>query len=243
MFSLYIRELKTFLSSVLGYLFIIVFLIITGLFLWFFSTPNNILLSGLADISGLFNLAGFLFLFLIPSITMRSFAEEKRLGTMELLLTKPLSETQIIIAKYAACLTLLILSLIPTLIYVISVYNLGNPLGNIDLARTFGSYLGLIFLGSAFISIGMLISSFTNNQIIAFILTAPLCFIAFFGFDFIYDLDIFGSLGYYIRTLGLNYHYISISKGVVESRDLVYFIIYTILFLSLTKFSLLSRKW
>ena len=243
MFSLYVRELKAFLNSVLGYVFITVFLIITGLFLWVFPTPANILHSEMADVSGLFNIAGFLFLFLIPSITMRSFAEEKRLGTMELLLTKPLSDTQIILAKYLACLTLLVLALLPTLIYVVSVYNLGNPVGNIDLARTFGSYMGLVFLGSAFISIGLFVSSLTNNQMIAFILTAPLCFIAFVGFDFVYDIEIFGSFGYFIRKLGLNYHYLSISKGVVESRDLIYFTIYTVFFLLLTKISLLSRKW
>ncbi len=243
MFYLYIKEIKTYLSSLLGYIFIAVFLIVTGLFLWVFPNINNILLTGIADLEGFFSLAKFLFLFLVPAITMRSFSEEKRQGTMELLLTKPLSDNQIIAAKFLSGFTLLIIALLPTLIYIISVYNLGNPIGNIDLASTFGSYLGLLFLGATFISIGIFISSLTSNQIVAFILTAPLCFILHFGFEFIYSFESLGTFGYYLKTLGIDHHYAVISKGVIDSRDIIYFCSVIFLFLFSTRISLLSRKW
>ena len=173
MFSLYIKEIKSFLSSIIGYIFMGVFLIISGLFLWVFPNIDNVLESGLADLQGLFSLSQFLFLFLVPAITMRSFAEERRTGTMDLLLTKPLTDMQIIWAKFLSCLTLLLIALIPTLIYVISIYFIGNPVGNIDMGSTWGSYLGLLFLGATFIAIGLFASSLTNNQIIAFIIAAP----------------------------------------------------------------------
>ncbi|MCQ2285665.1 MAG: gliding motility-associated ABC transporter permease subunit GldF [Bacteroidales bacterium] len=243
MFSLYLKEVKSYLTSVVGYVFIGVFLVVTGLFLWVFPNVNNVLLAGVADLQGLFSLSKFLFLFLVPAITMRSFAEEKRQGTMELLLTKPLSDNQIIAAKFLSCLTLLVISIIPTLIYIISVYNLGKPIGNIDMGSTWGSYLGLVFLGATFISIGVFISSITTNQIIAFILTAPICFILYFGFEFIYSFEVLGNFGYIVKTMGIEHHYTSISKGVVDSRDVIYFCSVIFIFLFATRISLLSRKW
>lgn len=243
MFYLYIKEIKTYLSSLLGYIFIAVFLIVTGLFLWVFPNINNVLLTGIADLEGFFSLSKFLFLFLVPAITMRSFSEEKRQGTMELLLTKPLSDNQIILAKFLSSLTLLIIAILPTFIYIFSVYYLGNPVGNIDLGSTFGSYLGLIFLGATFISIGIFVSSLTSNQIVAFILTAPLCFILHFGFEFIYSFESLGVFGYYIKILGIDHHYAVISKGVIDSRDIIYFCSMIFLFLFSTRISLLSRKW
>ncbi|MBQ6072192.1 MAG: gliding motility-associated ABC transporter permease subunit GldF [Bacteroidales bacterium] len=243
MFSLYIKEIKSFLSSIIGYIFIGVFLIISGLFLWVFPNIDNIMEAGLADLQGLFSLSQFLFLFLVPAITMRSFAEEKRTGTMDLLLTKPLTDMQIIGAKFLSCLTLLIIALIPTLVYVITIYFLGNPVGNIDMGSTWGSYLGLIFLGASFISIGLFASSLTNNQIVAFIIAAPLCFILSFGFAFIYSFESLGAFGYYIKTLGIEHHYASISKGVIDSRDIIYFCSVIFLFLFGTRIVLLKRKW
>jgi ABC-2 type transport system permease protein len=243
MFSLYVKEIKSYLSSVIGYIFIAVFLVVSALFLWVFPNINNILYAGLADLQGLFNLSRFLFVLLIPAITMRSFAEEKRLGTMELLLTKPISDNQLIIAKFLSCLTLLVIALLPTLVYIISIYNLGNPPGNIDMGSTWGSYLGLIFLGSTFIAIGLFISSITNNQIIAFILAAPICFILNFGFEFIYSFDALGNFGYFVKTIGIDHHYTAISKGVIDSRDIVYFLSVIFIFLFGTKVSLMSRKW
>lgn len=243
MWSLYLKEVKTYLSSLTGYIFIAVFLIVTGLFLWVFPNINNILYSGVADIQGLFNLSPFLFLLLIPAITMRSFSEEKRVGTIELLFTKPLSDNQIIVAKFLSSLTLLVLALLPTMIYIISVYYLGNPPGNIDMGSTWGSYLGLLLLGSTYIAIGIFVSSLTNNQIIAFILAAPLCFILTYGFEFIYSFDALGNFGYFIKTLGIDHHYMAISKGVVDSRDIIYFFSVIFIFLFGTKIVLMSRKW
>jgi len=243
MLSLYIKEIKSFLSSIIGYIFIGVFLIVSGLFLWVFPNIDNIMEAGLADMQGLFSLSQFLFLFLVPAITMRSFAEEKRTGTMDLLLTKPLTDMQIIGAKFLSCLTLLVIALLPTLIYVISVYMLGNPVGNIDMGSTWGSYLGLLFLGASFISIGIFASSLTTNQIIAFIIAALLCFVISFGFAFIYSFEALGSFGYYIKALGIEHHYASISKGVIDSRDVIYFCSVIFLFLFGTRIILLKRKW
>lgn len=243
MYSLYLKEIKSFLSSILGYVFIIVYLIVAGLFLWVFPNINNIIFAGLSDIQGLFTISEMLFIFLVPAITMRSFAEERRSGTLELLFTKPLTDNQIIGSKFLACLTLLVITLIPTLVYVITVYCIGNPIGNIDMGSTWGSYVGLILLGSAFISIGLFASSLTNNQIVAFIVAALLCFIMFFAFDFIYSFDALGNFGYFVKTLGVADHYSSISKGVIDSRDLIYFISVNFIFLFGTKIVLLSRKW
>ena len=243
MYSLYRKEISSYLSSLIGYIFIGVFLVIAGLFLWVFPNINNVFFSNLASLQGLFNTSKFLFLFLVPAITMRTFAEEKHRGTLELLLTKPITDSQIIAAKFLASLTLLVIALIPTLLYVITVYNLGQPPGNIDLGSTWGSYLGLIFLGATFISIGIFSSSITSNQIVAFVLAAPLCFILYFGFEFIYGFEILGSMGYFIKTLGIDYHYISISRGVIDSRDLIYFASVIFLFLIATRVTLVSRKW
>lgn len=243
MLSLYIKEIKSFFSSIIGYIFIGVFLIVSGLFLWVFPNIDNIMEAGLADMQGLFSLSQFLFLFLVPAITMRSFAEERRTGTMDLLLTKPLTDMQIIGAKFLSCLTLLVIALLPTLIYVISVFLLGNPIGNIDMGSTWGSYLGLLFLGASFISIGIFSSSLTTNQIIAFIIAALLCFVISFGFAFIYSFEALGSFGYYIKALGIEHHYASISKGVIDSRDVIYFCSVIFLFLFGTRIILLKRKW
>lgn len=243
MYSLYIKEIKSYLSSLIGYVFLGVFLIISGLFLWVFPNINNVMDTGMADLQGLFSLSQFLFLFLVPAITMRSFAEEKRTSTMDLLLTKPLTDMQIIWAKFLSCLSLLVIALIPTLIYVISIYFIGNPIGNIDMGSTWGSYLGLLLLGGSFISIGLFSSAITNNQIIAFILAALFCFILSFGFAFIYSFESLGSIGYYIKALGIEHHYSSISKGVIDSRDLIYFCSVIFIFLFGTRIVLLKRKW
>jgi ABC-2 type transport system permease protein len=243
MYSLYRKEIKAYLSSLIGYIFIGVFLIIAGLFIWVFPNINNILYANVASLQGLFTTSQFLFLFLVPAITMRTFAEEKRSGTLELILTKPFTDTQIIAAKFLASLTLLVIALLPTLLYVISVYNLGNPPGNIDLGSTWGSYLGLIFLGATFISVGIFASSITSNQIVAFVVAAPLCFILYFGFEFIYQFEILGRMGFFIKTLGIDYHYNSISRGVIDTRDLIYFASVMLIFLIATRITLISRKW
>jgi len=243
MFTLYLKEIRSFLSSLIGYITIVVFLLINGLFLWVFPGNFNILDLGYANIDGLFMIAPFVFLFLIPAITMRSFAEEKRVGTIEMLLTKPLSDIQIILAKYFAGLTLVVFSLLPTLIYFYSVYHLGLPKGNIDLGGMWGSYLGLLFLGASFVAIGLFVSSLTDNQIISFIIAVFLSGFLYIGFDFIYSLALFGDIDLFIKSLGINDHFTSMSRGVVDTRDVVYYLSIIALFILLAKVSMEKRKW
>ena len=170
MFALYLKEIRAFLSSITGYVVILVFLITTGLFLWFFPSDFNILDYGYANLDGLFIVAPIVFLFLVPAVTMRSFAEEKKSGTIELLFSRPLSDMQIITAKFFAAVTLIVFSLLPTLVYFFSVYQLGFPPGNLDAGSIWGSYIGLLFLGAVFASVGVFSSSVTDNQVISFIL-------------------------------------------------------------------------
>lgn len=242
MYTLFKKEISNFLSSLTGYIAIIVFLVITGMFLWVFHLDFNILDFGYANIDGLFLIAPFIFLFLIPAITMRMFADENRSGTIEVLLTLPLSDLQIILAKYFAALIIVVFSLIPTFIYFISVYQLGLPPGNIDMGGMWGSYLGLLFLGSAFVSIGLFSSSFSNNQIISFIIAAFLSGFFYIGFELIYSFDLFGKFDLFIKTLGISEHYSSMSRGVIDTRDVIYFLSIIALFLLLTKISLEIRK-
>lgn len=243
MYALYKKELATFFSSLIGYLTIAVFLLLTGLMLWVFRSQSNILDFGYAGIDGLFAIAPFLYLFLIPAITMRLFAEEKKNGTMELLLTKPLGDLSIIWAKFLAGITLVAISILPTVVYYISVYTLGDPVGNIDSAAVVGSYIGLIFLGAVFVSIGLFSSSLTNNQIVAFIVAALLCAVSFLGFESLYNMNFLGNAGLLVKGLGIADHYQSISRGVIDTRDLLYFLSVIVIFLMLTRLVLQSRKW
>jgi ABC-2 type transport system permease protein len=243
MFSLLRKEISSFLTSLTGYIVITIFLLAVGLFLWVFPGDFNILDAGFTSLESLFVIAPWVFMFLIPAITMRSFAEEKRTGTIELLLTRPLSEWQIILAKYFAGLLLVVLSLLPTLVYYYSLQSLGNPPGNIDTGATWGSYVGLLFLGGAYVSIGLFASSITENQIVSFILAFFLCFFCYFGFDAIGGMEIFRSVDELIINFGINAHFASMSRGVIDSRDLLYFLSFIFIFLALTRFRLLSRNW
>lgn len=243
MYTLFKKELRSFLNSLIGYIVITVFLLTTGLFLWVFPLEYNVLDTGYANINGLFMIAPFVFLFLIPAITMRSFADERKSGTIEFLLTQPLSDFTIIMAKYLAGLVLVLFSLLPTLVYVITVYYYGLPKGNMDMGATWGSYIGLLFLGAAFVSVGVFSSSLTDNQIVSFIIAVFLSMFAYLGFEFIYSLDLFGKIDLFIRSLGINAHYTSLSRGVIDTRDIIYFLSFIGLFLILTKLSLESRKW
>jgi len=239
-FALYKKELSSFFSSLTGYLTMIVFLVVTGLMLWVFKSGFNLLDYKYAGLDGLFLLGPFLYLFLIPAITMKMFAEEKRNGTLELLLTKPLSEMTIVTAKFLAGLTLVVVSLIPTVVYYWSVYRLGDPVGNIDTGSVVGSYIGLVFLGAAFVSIGLFASSVSNNQIVAFITAALLCAFCYLGFESLYQL-MQGRFALLLRELGLEAHYESISRGVVDTRDVVYFVSVTLFFMFLTRMVLRWR--
>ncbi|MCQ2318367.1 MAG: gliding motility-associated ABC transporter permease subunit GldF [Bacteroidales bacterium] len=243
MYALFRKEISNFLSSLIGIMVVVVFLLITGLFLWVFKSDFNIMTFGYATLDSLFILAPWVFLFLVPAVTMRSFAEERRTGTIEMLLTKPLSDWQIVGAKYLAGVALVILALIPTFIYYISVSQLAMPVGNIDHGGIWGSYIGLFFLSATFVSIGIFCSSITNNQILAFILSVFLCGFFYIGFDLIYSMALFGKIDLFIQQLGMSAHYSSMSRGVIDTRDLLYFISVIVLFLSLTKLTLSSRKW
>ncbi len=243
MFTLLKKEINGFLNSLIGYIVMIVFLLMLGLFLWIFPKQFNILDNGYANLDGLFLLAPFIFLFLIPAITMRSFADEKKSGTLELLMTQPLTEMQVILAKFFAGLILVIIALVPTLIYYLSVYLLGLPAGNLDSGSIWGSYVGLLFLGAAFVAIGIFASSLSDNQIVSFILAVFISFFVYMGFEFIYTFVLSGKMGLIIQSLGINAHYSSVSRGVIDTRDLIYFISVVALFIMLTKLKLESRKW
>jgi len=243
MLTLLKKEISGFFSSTIGYIVISVFLLINGLFLWVFPLQFNILDYGYASLEHLFMLSPIVFLFLIPAITMRMFAEEKRSGTIEMLMTKPLTDLQIILSKYLAGVLLVVIALLPTLIYLFSVWYLGSPQGNVDMGGTWGSYIGLLLLGAAFVAIGLFSSSITNNQIVSFIISVFLCGFVYIGFEFIYSLELFGKFDLFMQALGINEHYRSLSRGVIDTRDVLYFLSLIGLFILLTKISLESRKW
>jgi len=240
---LLIKEVNAFLSSLIGYVVMVVFLLLCGLFLWVFEGDTNILASGYSDLSPFFYIAPWVFLFLIPAISMRSFAEEKKTNTLELLLTKPLTLNQLILGKFFAGFILVLITLIPTLIYLISIYILGNPVGNIDMGGTWGSYIGLLFLSASFLAIGIFSSSITSNQIVAFILATFLSFFLFIGFESIASFKLFGSFDSIFINLGINAHYLSLSRGVIDTRDIVYFLALILLFFQGTKLVIKSRMW
>jgi ABC-2 type transport system permease protein len=222
--ALYLKEIRSFLSSVIGYIFILIYLITSGLFHWVIDQNTNLLQGTEADLIPFFNLSPVILLILIPAITMRSIAEERRTGTIELLFTRPLSDLQILLAKYFAGVTLLVISLLPTLIYYISMYQLGNPVGVIDSGATFTSYLGLVLLGSVFVAIGIFASSITSSQIVAFILAMFLCWLFYDGFGLLGSYNLFGSFDTVVQYIGMAFHYDSIKRGVIDSKDIFYFL-------------------
>lgn len=243
MLALLAKEIKSFLSSLIGYIAIAIFLILTSLFLWVFPGNFNVIDLGYASLEPLFTIAPWVFMFLIPAITMRTFSEERRTGTIELLYTRPLTDLQIILAKTIAGIVLVVLSLLPTLVYLFSIYQLANPTGNVDMGGTWGSYLGLLFLASAFVSIGVFASSITQNQVVAFIIAVFLCFFVFIGFESISSFAMMGPLDNFVQKLGIMEHYQSMSRGVIDSRDVVYFVALLTVFVLVTKTVLQSRKW
>lgn len=240
--ALLLKEVRVFLSSVIGYVVIGVFLLLTGLFMWGFPGNLNVLDQGYATMDTLFYVAPWVFMFLVPAITMRSFSEEKRTGTLELLLTRPLTDLQVVLAKYLAGVVLVLLALLPTLIYYYSVWQLGNPPGNIDVGGTWGSYLGLFFLGGGFTAIGIFASVLTDNQVVAFILALLLCFICYSGLDMLADFEYFGTFDDVLQQLSIAAHYDSMSRGVIDTRDVVYFLSLSGIFLALTRGVLQNRK-
>ncbi|WP_207535019.1 gliding motility-associated ABC transporter permease subunit GldF [Desertivirga arenae] len=242
MLSVFNKEIGSFFSSLVAYITIGVFLLVMGLFLWVFP-DSSILEYGYAGLDSLFSTAPYIFMFLIPAITMRSLAEERKEGTFELLATRPLTDWQIVLGKYFACLLIVLFALLPTLIYYLTVYQLGVPKGNIDTGAVIGSYIGLFLLGASFVAIGIFASSLTKNQIIAFTIAVFLSFIAFSGFDSVSRILSLQSLETYLTAIGINEHYESISRGVLDTRDLVYFLSFIAVFLVITKTILGGRKW
>lgn len=227
MISILKKEFITFFASAVGYLVVGLFLIFTGLFLWVFPGNYNILDYGYADLTPFFQLVPWIFLFLIPAVTMRSFSDELRLGTLELLLTKPITSWQLVLGKFMGAFLLIILALIPTLVYIYAIAQLGNPAGNYDSGVIIGSYLGLLFLASTYTAIGIFASTLSENQIVAFLIAIGICFVLFYGIDAL-------NIPLLSERLSINAHFESISRGVLDTRDLLYFISLTALFLFFT---------
>lgn len=239
MWSICKKELRQFFSSLTGYIAIIVFLLVNGLVLFVFE--NNILDFGYATLDRFFQLAPGILLLLIPAITMRSFSDEFRSGTFEILQTRPLSRWQIIFGKYMGSLIVVLIALLPTIIYIFSVQSLSSNEG-IDKGATMGSYIGLVFLVAVFVAIGICTSSFTNNAVIAFIISLIACALLYYGFNAISRLPVLGSgADYYVEMTGIDFHYRSVSRGVIDTRDLVYFLSVVALFLGITNRNLIKH--
>lgn len=243
MFAIFRKEITGFFSSLTGYIVIIVFLLVNSLFMWVFPGEWNILDSGYAGLDTLFFLSPWIFLFLVPAVTMKMIAEEKRLGTLELIYSKPVTEREIVYGKYFASVALVLLALIPGAIYCISVCALGDPFGNLDKGSTVGAFIGLFFLAAVYASAGLFASSLTDNQVIAFIFAVLISFFLFMGFDSFAYLPGLKKIDEFVIGLGINEHYKSISRGVIDFRDIIYFIGVVMIFNEATRFVLLSRKW
>ena len=233
MFAILKKEFNSFFASPIGYLVIGFFLLVNGMFLWIFNDEFNILNAGFSDLTSFFYLAPWLLLFLVPAISMKSFSDEFQTGTIEILKTKPITNFQIVLGKFFAILLLIIIAIIPTLTYVYSINQLGNPVGNIDFGSTIGSYVGLLLLASSYASIAVFTSSITKNQVVAFLSGTFIIFCFYYGFDAIANL--FGSLSYTIKLFGMNSHFKSISRGVLDTRDIFYFISIIVFFLFITQ--------
>lgn len=242
MIEVFRREFSGFLHSLVAWIVLVVFLVGIGLPAWVFP-ESSILDYGYADLSTLFTTAPYLLIFLSPAITMRTLAEERRTGTLEFLMTKPISVHRLLLGKYLACWALAIVALIPTWTYYFAVYQLGNPVGNVDTSGFIGSWIGLLMLSGVFTSFGVLASALTPNQVVSFLLAATLCFIFYTGFEAMAGLPVWGNSGWLVRQIGLYEHYESMGKGLIDSRDLVYFISVGFLNLVLTNTLMVSRKW
>jgi ABC-2 type transport system permease protein len=241
--ALFLKEIQSFLSSIIGYIFMLIFLVTCWLFLWVVSDYFNLLEGGVSDLIPFFNLAPLILLILIPAITMRSFAEEKRSGTIELLYTRPITDLKILMAKYLAGVSLVVLTLLPTLAFYISMHYLGDPVGVIDDGAAITSYLGLVLLGASFVAIGIFCSTITNNQIVAFIVAMFICWFLFSGLSMLGSYATFAGFDSVIKYAGMDYHYESIKKGVLVFSDVFYFlsIIFLFLFASHTVLTALRK--
>ena len=236
MFAILKKEINAFFASPIGYLVIGLFLVLSGLFLWLFKGEYNILQSGFADMTPFFTLAPWILIFLIPAVTMRSFSDEKKQGTLELLVTKPISHLKIVLGKYFGALILIVLALLPTLIYILAIDNLKLDGNILDYGNIIGSYLGLLFLVASYAAIGLFASTLSDNQIVAFLIAVFLCFFFYFGFEGLSNLSALP-----IEQFGMEAHYNSISRGVLDTRDLLYFVSISIFFIALTQFNIQKK--
>jgi ABC-2 type transport system permease protein len=243
MFAIFIKEIRGFFSSLTGYIVIAVYLLVNSLFMWIFPGEWNIFDSGYAGLDTLFILSPWIFLFLVPAVTMRMIAEEKRLGTIELIFSRPITERGIIWGKFLASVVLVLLALLPGVIYYISVWLLGEVPGNLDKGGIAGAYTGLFFLASVYAAAGIFASSVTDNQVIAFVTALLLCFMLFMGFDSLAYLPGLKSFDESLIRLGINEHYKSMSRGVLDIRDVLYFVAVVIILNESTRMVLLSRQW
>ncbi|MBW7866839.1 MAG: ABC transporter permease subunit [Brumimicrobium sp.] len=242
MVALYLKEIRSFLSSIIGYVFMLIFVVTSWLFLWIIDGDYNLLNGGIADLIPFYNLAPLILLILIPAVTMRSFAEERKTGTMELLYTRPISDISILLAKYLAGVSLVVISLLPTFTFYISMHYLGDPVGIMDDGAAITSFIGLILLGASFVAIGIFSSVITNNQIVAFIIALFLCWFAYSGLSLLGSYATFAGFDQIIRLASIDYHYESIKKGVIILSDLVYFFSVIIFFLFVAHNILISIR-
>lgn len=242
MITLYKKEISIFFSTIIGYLIIGLFLLISSIILWHDISKINILDNAYASMDSLFSIAPLIFLLFIPSVSMRVFSEEFNTGTIETLITKPISSFEIVTAKFFAVLSLVIIAILPTTTYVISIYFLGETTGNLDLAAIIGSYIGLILLSSIFVSISVYASSLSSNQIVAFILAIIMSSFFFFGFDVLSQLPFLQLVDLTLQKIGISYHYNMMSKGLLKVSDLVYFLSVSLLFIKLTEIVINNKK-
>ena len=242
MITLYKKEISIFFSTIIGYLIIGLFLLISSLILWHDISEINILDNAYASMDSFFSIAPLIFLLFIPSVSMRVFSEEFNTGTIETLITKPISSLEIVTAKFFAVLSLVIIAILPTITYVISIYFLGETTGNLDLAAVVGSYIGLLLLSSIFSSISVYASSLSSNQIVAFILAIIISSFFFFGFDILSQLPYLQIVDLTLQKIGISYHYSMMSKGLLKVSDLVYFMSVSLLFIKLTEIVIKNKN-
>lgn len=243
MFAIFKKELSQFFSSLIGYIAISVFLLLVGFIVWF-APETNILDAGYASLDNFFYIAPFILMMLIPAITMRSFSEEMQTGTIELLATRPLTDSDIILGKFFAALALVVAAIAPTLVYFYTIYHLAAPIGNVDFGGIVGAYFGLLFLSAVFVSVSLFTSSVTHSQIVAFIGGSFICFVMYYAIEGLAKLGAFyGKSDYLVEQFGLFAHYESMGRGIIDTRDLVYFLSIISLFTLFTRTSLASRKW
>ncbi len=239
--NIFRKEFRSFFSTPTGYIVLAIFFVGAALFLWIFPGEYNVLDNGYANIDGFFVLAPWLFLFLCPAVTMRAIAEERQQGTLELLVTRPISKMNLVFGKFLAAWSVILVALLPAVLWFYVVYLIAEPMGNVDIGAFWGSFVGLIFLSAVYSAVGVFGSSLSNNQITAFIVSSLICFALFYGFELVGSLFSDGTTALYLKNLGVNAHYRSMSRGVLDTRDVLYMLAVTLLFLLSTKM-VLSRK-